>query len=219
MSIIFHKLEEHAFSFQNTLKQCLRVKNEQHPFPWENLVFESDYIRRAHLDIVDCRDTKKLFMMHLCVFPNTNNSAPIYGFDLIAGPNKVTGAFFDFSPVSDTEHLYSQWFSEEVSQYTWSKPRELPTWARNIFSKNMVAAGNINSKDELEEILSLSKKALSYYLSNIHLYNTNNSFLDKQNYYCQNQKLNPHTPRVMQSLGYSPELVSNFIETCLFPEV
>jgi hypothetical protein len=41
----------------------------------------------------------------------------------------------------------------------------------------------------------------------------------EQNYYAQNQKQNPHTPRVMVSLGLSEEDVSVFIQDCLFPEI
>jgi hypothetical protein len=40
-----------------------------------------------------------------------------------------------------------------------------------------------------------------------------------QNYYCDNQKQNPHTPRVMVSLGLSEEDVKVFIQECLFPEI
>ena len=41
--------------------------------------------------------TQRLYMTHICVFPNFNNNAPIYGFDIIAG-KKQTGAFHDYSP-------------------------------------------------------------------------------------------------------------------------
>lgn len=40
-----------------------------------------------------------------------------------------------------------------------------------------------------------------------------------QNYYAQNQKQNPHTPRVMTSLGLAEEDVRVFIQECLFPEI
>jgi hypothetical protein len=40
-----------------------------------------------------------------------------------------------------------------------------------------------------------------------------------QNYYAQNQKQNPHTPKVMVSLGLSEEDVQIFIQDCLFPEI
>ena len=41
----------------------------------------------------------------------------------------------------------------------------------------------------------------------------------KQNRYCYYQKQNPHTPKVMASLGLDPNDVEKFIHECLFPEV
>ena len=37
----------------------------------------------------------------------------IYGFDIIAGKKKVTGAFHDFSPLLKKEHPLTRWFIEE----------------------------------------------------------------------------------------------------------
>jgi len=224
MSIIFNKLIEHSENFQKLLGEKLSRADEEHDFPWDNLVYESKYVRRAHLDVVDKREEKKLFMMHLCVFPHVQSTAPIYGFDLIAGPNKVTGAFHDFSPVYDSAHPLAQRFAENVSGYTWSKKRELPDWARAIFSENMVAAGNIKDENELDEVLELSLRNLRTYINYLELetkfdIDPNVDFTQYQNKYCYFQKQNPHTPRVMESLGYDPETVQRFIQTCLFPEI
>jgi hypothetical protein len=49
--------------------------------------------------------------------------------------------------------------------------------------------------------------------------NTANNTTQAQNYYCENQKQNPHTPKVMVSLGLSEEDVKVFIHECLFPEI
>jgi hypothetical protein len=40
-----------------------------------------------------------------------------------------------------------------------------------------------------------------------------------QNYYCDNQKQNPHTPKVMASLGLNEADIAVFIQDCLFPEI
>jgi hypothetical protein len=62
---------------------------------WVNRVWTSENYRRAHIDVVDARATKGLWMMHCCVFPHTNNPAPIFGFDVVAGKTKITGCFHD----------------------------------------------------------------------------------------------------------------------------
>lgn len=187
---------------------------------WVNRVWSSDKYRRAHIDVVDARLTKGLWMMHCCIFPHTNNPAPIYGFDVIAGKNKITGCFHDYSPAGDANHPMIGWFGEEVEKLEWRKQRELPDWAQRIFTKHMVAAGNVQEEDELEQIFNLAKTTIAHYLGTVA--ETNNTAADttfEQNYYAQNQKQNPHTPRVMVSLGLSEDDVQVFIQDCLFPEI
>ena len=48
---------------------------------------------------------------------------------------------------------------------------------------------------------------------------THKNTTSNQNYYCENQKQNPHTPKVMASLGLNEEDIRVFIEKCLFPEI
>ena len=187
---------------------------------WVNRVWTSNKYRRAHVDVVDARLTKGLWMMHCCIFPHTHNPAPIYGFDVIAGKNKITGCFHDYSKAGDADHPMMQWFADQVAQLEWRKERALPEWATNIFSKSMVAAGNVSDEEELEQITDLAKSTIAHYLSTVA--ETNNTVPDttfEQNYYAQNQKQNPHTPRVMVSLGLSEEDVQMFIQDCLFPEI
>ena len=187
---------------------------------WVNKVWSSPYYRRAHIDVVDARTTKGLWMMHCCVFPHIHNSAPIFGFDVIAGKNKITGCFIDYSPTTDREHPMIQYFAEEVSRYEWIKKRDLPDWAQRIFSPHMVAAGNVSDEGELSQIENLANILVNHYLETVG--ETNNMTADttfEQNFYAQNQKQNPHTPRVMTSLGLDEEDVRIFIQDCLFPEI
>ena len=84
----------------------------------------------------------------------------------------------------------------------------------------MVAAGNVQKEEELEQIISLVKNTTATYLR--HVGDTNNTAsntTEAQNYYAQNQKQNPHTPRVMASLGLNEDDVAVFIQECLFPEI
>jgi phycocyanobilin:ferredoxin oxidoreductase len=187
---------------------------------WINRVWTSDLYRRAHVDVVDARDSKGLWMMHCCIFPHTHNPAPIYGFDVVAGKNKMTGCFHDYSKAGDPDHPMMAWFADEVAKLEWRKPRALPEWATNIFSPSMVAAGNVSDETELDQITTMAHTTLAHYLTTVG--ETNNTAVDttaQQNYYCLNQKCNPHTPRVMVSLGLSEADVTHFIQECLFPEI
>jgi phycocyanobilin:ferredoxin oxidoreductase len=208
-------------SFQRTGTEIFEPGMDRFNQPgWVNRVWCSDHYRRAHVDVVDARETKGLWMMHCCIFPHLHNSAPIFGFDVIAGKNKMTGCFIDYSPTADREHPMIEYFAEEVSRYEWNKPRTLPDWAQRIFSSHMVAAGNVSDETEVRQISSLASILVNHYLETVgDTNNTVETTLEAQNYYAQNQKQNPHTPKVMTSLGLNEEDVRVFIQECLFPEI
>ena len=215
---IQHLLEE---SFDRTGVETFELGMERFNQPgWINRVWHSDSYRRAHIDVVDARESKGLWMMHCCIFPHIHNPAPIYGFDVVAGKNKITGCFHDYSKAGDPNHPMMDWFADEVAKLEWRKPRALPEWATNIFSSSMVAAGNVSDETELDQIIEMAKTTLAHYLSTVgETNNTTANTTEAQNYYCENQKQNPHTPRVMASLGLDEDDVTVFIQECLFPDI
>jgi hypothetical protein len=84
----------------------------------------------------------------------------------------------------------------------------------------MIAAGNVQEENELAQIFDIANRTIVYYLERIADSNfTHENTTDNQNYYCENQKQNPHTPKVMASLGLNEEDVQIFIQDCLFPEI
>jgi len=217
MSMVWDKLIDISEKMKYELEEISHVE-QQHDFPWPALsYYNPNLFRRADLDIIDAREERKLWMMHLVVYPHLNDPAPIYGFDVIAGPKKVTGAFHDFSPV-DPNHFMMSEFHERAAKFIPSKKRELPEWARNIFSGSMISAGNVRDGDELQELLDLCFTNLKYHLNNIGG-STENNYTKEHNWYAINQKKNPHTPRVMENMGVEPDEVRRYIDTCLFPEV
>ena len=189
---------------------------------WINRVWANNSVRRAHIDVVDARDSKGLWMMHVCIFPTLDNPAPIYGFDVIAGKNKMTGAFHDFSPSSDPDHPMIQGYYESVEHFVPEKQRELPEWAKNIFTGKMLAAGNVKTDEEATEIIRIA-------LSNLHAYfdevgetkgeGDQAIVAAAQDYYCHNQQQNPHTANVMKSLGLPEADVDRFCTDMLFPKL
>ena len=196
----------------------LRFNNAD--YGWVNRTWKNKNIRRAHVDVVDVRHTKKLWMMHVCLFPNLTHGGPIYGFDIIAGEKKVTGAFHDFSPLLKKEHSLTRWFLEETKWFKPSKERELPDWAKAIFSGGMIAAGNVTEEKELNQICTLAVSNLNSYIDKIGDFNDDSDrdeVIKAQNYYCEHQQKNPHTPRVMQSLGLPEDDIKLFCSDNLFP--
>ena len=189
---------------------------------WINRVWANDSVRRAHIDVVDARESKGLWMMHVCCFPNLYNDAPIYGFDVIAGKNKMTGAFHDFSPSANPAHPMIDGYKESVEEFIPSKQRVLPEWATNIFTDKMLAAGNVKSEEEAVAIIDIAIANLNAWFDEVPL-SDGNADIDIvtacQNYYCENQQKNPHTANVMKTLGISETDVDTFCTDMLFPKI
>ena len=189
---------------------------------WSEQSWTSQSYRRARIDIIDARNQRGLWLMHFCIYPHIHNDGPIYGADIIAGKNKITGVFHDFSPTANALHKMNADFSTIVSKFGWNKPRELPDWAKNIFSSNMVAAGNITKTDEITQIYNMLAETTNYYISNISKYNgfcEDNIGKVCQNRYSYFQKQNPHTPKSMIAMGLSENDARSFVHNCLFPEI
>ena len=189
---------------------------------WVNRVWCNDDVRRAHIDVVDARDTKGLWMMHVCVFPVLTNGGPIYGFDVIAGKNKMTGAFHDFSASADIDNPMIEGYKEAVADFIPTKQRQLPEWATNIFSDKMLAAGNVSTEEEAVAIIELAQNNLRAYFDEIGEFTgeySSDIVTACQNYYCHNQQQNPHTPRTMKSLGLNEADVDRFCTDMLFPKI
>ena len=189
-------------------------------YEWHNQLWTSPSYRRAHLEIVDHRESHKLYIVHCTIFPHLNDPSPIWGFDAVCGPNKITGAFHDFSIAGDSRsHMYT-WFKDHVTGVEWNKPRELPEWARAIFSPAMVAAGNLQEEAEIDQLCNIAKSTLDYYLRNVGLAQQDvASFEMAQNRYCHYQKQNPHVIRSMVSMGIDETKMKRFVNEVLFPEI
>jgi hypothetical protein len=227
LSIIWNKLIE----CQNEIIKIFDTNAKEYDEPglahfnndtWVNRVWANDHVRRAHIDVVDARESKGLWMMHVCVFPVLNNDGPIYGFDVIAGKNKMTGAFHDFSASSNPDHEMIERYKESVEEFIPSKQRQLPEWATNIFTDKMLAAGNVKTEEEAVAIIELAQDNLRAYFDEIGEftgYGNRDLVTASQNYYCHNQQQNPHTPRTMKSLGLDEADVDKFCTDMLFPKI
>ena len=191
---------------------------------WTNRTWKNKKVRRVHFEIVDARDTRGQYMLHLSLFPNLTNSGPIYGWVAIAGKNKVR-YFHDYSPLLVKEHSLSKYFIEESIWFKPSKPRKRAAWATEIFSEGVISGGNIKDEKEINQICTLATSNLESYLDKISDFDGDSKKEDVikgQNFYCesfQNQQQNPHTPSVLQSLGLPEEDVTTFCADNLFPKI
>jgi len=220
MTAVWNKIEQLAQDIKSKFDATGEPIEGSGDYDWHNELWTSPRYRRAHIEIVDKRETHKIFILHCTIFPHFNDPSPIWGFDAVCGPNKITGAFCDFSSGGDSSHSMMRWFTGETNNYRWQKLRDLPEWAKHIFSPSMVAAGNVTEGEELDDLCQLALDSLDYYLKNVG--NTQQDAADyhmAQNRYCRYQKQNPHVIRSMVSMGVEESTMKRFVEEVLFPEV
>lgn len=221
MTKIWDKIEQLAVSIENMfIVTGENYTEHEHKFDWYNKLYRAPSYRRAHIEIVDKREQYGIYILHSTVFPHFNDPSPIWGFDAICGANKITGAFHDFSSAGDPNHSLMQWFAARTADLNWSKPRDLPDWAQQIFSPSMIAAGNIQSEEEVDLLCATAITTLDFYLENVGV--TQESGADyhmAQNRYCHYQKQNPQVVKSMISMGVPEETIKEFVDKVLFPEI
>ena len=220
MTYVWDKISKLAEEIESTLNHSMSSRAlENKNYNWYNKFYSSNYYRSAHVEIVDRRATHKVYILHVTVFPHYNDPSPIFGFDAVCGPNKITGAFLDFSNAGDKSHPMMQWFAKQTANTEWNKTRNLPDWANQIFSPAMVAAGNVQTEEEVDKLYELTMRVLHYYLANVgYSQESGMDFHMAQNRYCHYQKQNPHVVRSMVSMGEEESTIKRFVNELLFPE-
>jgi hypothetical protein len=221
MTIVWDKVSKLAADITekfNTTGEVINGSSEDQ-YGWHNTLWSSNSYRRAHVEIVDFRETYKIYILHVTVFPHFNDPSPIYGFDAVCGPNKITGAFHDFSHAGDPLSPMYLWFKAQVNGLEWNKPRQLPDWAKAIFSPAMVAAGNLQEEIEIDQLCNTALTTLDFYLNNVGKEQQDVAdYHMAQNRYCHYQKQNPHVINSMISMGVPEPKMKQFVREILFPE-
>lgn len=209
------QFDQHFVEYDNEAMKGLEFKD------WTDRFWHSDQVYKAHLKTIVPEDGKGLWLMHVNVFPDPSIELPILGFDIVAGPKKITGSFMDYSPLQGFPHPYNDYMKKKVSDLEWKKPRELPPWAQEIFSEDMIAVGNINTDEELDQFIQVTSDLVNYYLSELeqNAFPTNRNILPLLNKYCRNQKMNPHLHRSILAMGISEEEKEAYVNNVLFEEI
>jgi|GEM_PF-456193 len=206
-------------------KHMERFDNEKHIHEfegWTDLFWQSGPVRKAHLKIIEPIEGKpKLWLMHINIFPGTSFHYPILGLDVVAGPNKISGSFFDFSPVSDETHPIITTFGLATRDLEWKTERELPEWAKEIFSPHMVAAGNVREGEETEQFCDTAIRLIHYYLEQIEhqQFWLGEDRMESHNRYCINQKKNQQLWNSLKAMKLGEEEIKQYVEDVLFEEV
>lgn len=186
--------------------------------PHTDYRFTSTNVDLGNISIIDMREEKKMWMMHIAAFASPKMPMPIYGFDVICGEKKVTGCFHDMSPTEPSQHPTLTKFEKFVSHFVPKRERELPDWAKEIFSPHMVVAGATNDSREIENLAYMGKENLFTWFTDNSVDGTHSKrsttqtsqYLQSLNKYCTNQLMNTNSKNVMISLGLEEDYVTKF---------
>ena len=196
-------------------KQCGDYWAEPNDQPVHtNKYFSNDKIDLAHISVIDMREEKKMWMMHVACYAKAEYCMPIYGFDVIVGKNKVTGCFHDMSPTTG-ESVAEQEFETLVTRFIPKRERDLPQWAKDIFSPNMVVAGATSDPDEIANLCRFGSLNLASWLREIGTKEVQSPEMIAKHKkakaaYCSGQLQNTNSKNVMISLGLEESYVTRF---------
>jgi len=186
---------------------------------WTNKTFSSWSFRKASIQILN---RGSVYVLHLSIFPHVDDTAPIFGFDIVATPNKFTAAFCDFSITTNPTHPLINWFKDRVKDVTWKRERELPDWGKQIFSDNMIAATAVNTEEEVNKVIDIGLQSLDQYLIGVGN-NTDDFNIDSvkaaQNKYCYYQKQNIFPVKMLVSYGIAEDKAKAYFNEYLYREL
>ena len=178
-------------------------------FGWVNHRYESSLYRLAH---VERYWDKNIEVLHFTTFPHKWSPEPIFGFDVIATKNMITGCYMDLSP-----GLRDYPFDAGID---FKDRKPLPEWA-TVFSDKFIML----KPESNEEFVRFSEWVLDkydWYLNSLLWLErkTDNieGVIEKQNIYCSVQSTNPRTFSALKA-KIGEEKARYFMENILFPKI
>ena len=178
---------------------------------WYNNVYKSPIFRHIHLQYYK---TNKIGIVHANIFPNATVDFPILGVDFIEIGNKVSGFFFDVTPINANQIVQKSLF--KFKNYITSPERKLPEWA-NFFGDNFICV--TPKEEELELIFVNSITIIREYLNYANDYKDRYKLnIEKQNAYCIGQKKNEKTFKALAA-DVGEKNAKEFLNNFMFPEI
>jgi phycocyanobilin:ferredoxin oxidoreductase len=211
--------KEIADRYYQNIKYHSEIENND-DIVWENDFYFNPSIRYGHLEYFKSINGK-IEVLHCTFFPSYFKNIPIYGFDVIALNNIVTGIFCDFTNCIDERSILTTKLKEIKQKYI-QNHRQLPEWA-NFFSENFIS---INTKElDQEDLIKTFSDLFMEYVMFVEHENLNGLYLNSdevkksisiQNNYSFNQRKNDKTYKAL-STYIGANKARGFIDNILFP--
>jgi len=76
----------------------------------------------------------------------------------------------------------------------------------------------LQTQEEIDQLIDTVIDNLDKYLYNVGKHPEEKDYTEKHDWYCANQKLNPHTPAMMVNFGVDEKVFRKFMDDVLFQE-
>jgi phycocyanobilin:ferredoxin oxidoreductase len=184
----------------------------------ENKCYQTPQFRKLHLELAQVG--KNLDILHCVMFPHPEYALPMFGTDLVGGRGQISAAIADLSPLNADRTLPDNYRRplQQLTQYPFSQPRELPAWA-DIFSEFCFFIRPCNPEEEqwfLDRVAGMLTIHCQQAARALPVSQTERAeIVMAQNYYSTKQQQNDKTRRVLEK-AFGAEWADNYMTTVLF---
>lgn len=184
----------------------------------ENYLWETEKFRKIHLEVAKMKSG--LNILHTNMYPRYEYDIPIFGADIVASPKSVGAAIVDISSIREDRSLPDSYEILNIINEEFEEEKKMPEWG-DVFSKYCVFVKP--REDEYQKFIDLTFTYLNYHcvISNITKKSNNiESNYKGHKYYCEKQRKNDKTRRVLKSI-FGEEYADKYISEMLFdyPEI
>jgi phycocyanobilin:ferredoxin oxidoreductase len=186
----------------------------------QNRCYQSPQFRKLHIELA--KVGANLDILHCVMYPHFDYALPIFGTDLIGNKTGISAAIVDISPTVPLPDSISESIKQwQHHQPSFSQPRELPAWGKEIFSEFCVFVRPQSAAEEDLFIQTVEKYCLQVCQtasdSSIKLESQaqKDAIQDRQRHYCQQQQQNDKTRRILEK-AFGKDWADRYMNTVLF---
>jgi phycocyanobilin:ferredoxin oxidoreductase len=185
----------------------------------ENHCYQTPQFRKLHLELAQVGNG--LDILHCVMFPRPEYPLPIFGCDIVGARGNISAAIVDLSPINADRSLPATYHLalSQLAAIDFTQPRELPTWG-NIFSQFCTfvrptdAAENQAFLQRVTQVLQIHTTIASQ-TDPVTSIAERQLILDGQAHYCESQRQNDKTRRVLEK-SFGSEWTERYMNTMLF---
>ena len=199
--------DEFAEVYKPTEDGDLSIKNE---------MYSCTGLRKVHLEIASLGP---LDILHCIWYPEPDFDLPIFGADIVATPKMITAAICDISPVDGIDHPIYEDIADINECFNFKHNRDMPQWG-DIFSPYSKFV-RIEDDEERKTFYDIVDQYLDVFVGAVWKstmnYNRADERYEGQIYYCEKQKKNDKTRKILEKY-FGSKWANNYINKVLFDE-